>query len=97
MSFSYSLSVFVTVIVFVFVFVFVSVLYFCFNLVRGSDNEFNMKQTRLIAKVLWKVSGDGKEKKPAPMNTMQKGATHTSKTNLTSLSDEKILTLKIVT
>ena len=51
------------------------------------DNEFteNMKQTRLIAKVLWKVSGDGKEKKPAPMNTMQKGATHTSKTNLTSL------------
>ena len=91
MSFIYSLSDFV--------FVIVSVLYFCFNLVRGFDNEFteNMKQTRLIAKVLWKVSGDGKEKKPAPMNTMQKGATHTSKTNLTSLSDEKIVTLKMVT
>ena len=83
MSFIYSLSDFV--------FVIVSVLYFCFNLVRGFDNEFteNMKQTRLIAKVLWKVSGDGKEKKPAPMNTMQKGATHTS--NLTSV------TLKIIT
>ena len=91
MNFSYSLSVFVIVIVFVFV----SVLYFCFNLVGGSDNGFNMKQTRLIAKVLWKVSGDGKEKKPAPMNTMQKGATHTSKTNLTSLM-KKYVTLEIV-
>ena len=55
-----------------------------------------MKQTRLIAKVLWKVSGDGKEKKPAPMNTMQKGATHTSKTNLTSLM-KRYVTLKIIT
>ena len=55
-----------------------------------------MKQTRLIAKVLWKVSGDGKEKKPAPMNTMQKGATHTSKANLTSVM-KKYVTLKIIT
>ena len=88
MSFIYSLSDFV--------FVIVSVLYFCFNLVRGFDNEFteNMKQTRLIAKVLWKVSGDGKEKKPAPMNTMQKGATLTS--NLTSLI-KRYVTFKIIT
>ena len=35
----------------------------------------------LIAKVLWKVSGDCNAKKPAPMKTMQKGPILTSKTN----------------
>ena len=35
----------------------------------------------LIAKVLWKVSGDCNAKKPAPMKTMQKGPIDTSKTN----------------
>ena len=35
----------------------------------------------LIAKVLWKLSGDCNAKNPAPMKTMQKGPIDTSKTN----------------
>ena len=42
----------------------------------------------LIAKVLWKVSGDCNAKKPAPMKTMQKGPILTSKTNSAVLKKE---------
>ena len=42
----------------------------------------------LIAKVLWKVSGDCNAKKPAPMKTMQKGPIDTSKTNSAVLKKE---------
>ena len=38
-------------------------------------------KTMLIAKVLWKLSGDCNAKNPAPMKTMQKGPIDTSKTN----------------
>ena len=45
----------------------------------------------LIAKVLWKVSGDCNAKKPAPMKTMQKGPIDTSKTNSKDPIKRKLL------
>ena len=43
----------------------------------------------LIAKVLWKLSGDCNAKNPAPMKTMQKGPIDTSKKKLSS-SEKKV-------